>query len=308
MSDLLGAVAETEVVQSLGSKLQAAVGHGASTPVFGTDGTVTIWQYLSPAEQIVEALFLTTIGMTLYLVLTLSEGAQKKKEKEKETKMMKKKSGAYTKTTLDYILAGVNVITLLAYIFYRFNDHTLFYFAQPCTIISCLTLSLHLRSGAQSEEANRFFSMIVAQLWGPIIATALPDEGAGWQPFELFNFYVLHLGIVLAPLYFMLSGRYSYIEGTSHWPLKSLAINILYHMLVLRPLSLFLAVNLDVQLFPHNPAFLVLSEALGLGPYYVSAATCVTLVLCQLTPLLYLAVLAITRKSFGVPIPAVKKD
>ena len=305
MSDLLGAVAETEVVQALGSKLQAVIGHGPSTPVFGTDGTVTIWQYLSPAQQIAEALFLTTIGLTLYLILTLSEENQKRNEKEKQMKVMK---GKYRKTTLDYILAGVNVITLLAYIFYRFNDHSLFYFAQPCTIISCLTLSLHLRSDSQSEEANRFFSMIVAQLWGPLIATALPDEGAGWQPFELFNFYVLHLGIVLAPLYFMLSGRYSCIEGTSHWSLKSLAINIIYHMLVLRPLSLFLAVNLDVQLFPHNPAFQVLANALGLGPYYVSAATCVTLILCQLTPLLYLAVLAIMKKLFGIASPSIKKD
>ena len=84
-----------------------------------------------------------------------------------------------------------------------------------------------------------------------------------------------------------------------HWPIKSWAVSLGYHVFVLKPLSLLLAVNLDVQLYPHNPAFMAFSNAVGFGKYYLTASTLATLPLSIAMPFFFRLPAAMLRFALG---------
>ena len=88
-------------------------------------------------------------------------------------------------------------------------------------------------------------------------------------------------------------------EDGLHWPIKSWSINLGYHVFVLKPLSLLLAVNLDVQLYPHSPAFMAFSNAVGFGKYYLTASTLATLPLSIAMPFFFRLPAALLRFVLG---------
>ena len=68
---------------------------------------------------------------------------------------------------------------------------------------------------------------------------------------------------------------------------------------MLKPLALLLAINLDVQLYPHSPAFMAFSNAIGFGKYYLTASTLATLPLSVAMPFFFRLPAAMLRFVLG---------
>lgn len=144
-----------------------------------------------------------------------------------------------------------------------------------------------------NKHTNTIFRVHIGFLNGAIIALLFPPTQDYILPMELETFYIEHILMVIAPLYLSTLGDPYTSEPLSDYTytLLSVSVFILYHTLILQPISLLTGVNVDYILCPPSslPSFMS-------GPHYLlQCAWTQTLVIAGVHKTMTLAVRCLGR-------------
>ncbi|XP_065311524.1 transmembrane protein 164 isoform X3 [Dermacentor albipictus] len=134
---------------------------------------------------------------------------------------------------------------------FKFASRTVIYILNPCHIITMLQIVM-LAAPPTSCLLTVLFRVHIHWLNGPLLALLFPVLNTRLLPLEQEVYWVQH-GLMLAvPCYLMrLGGVFSTEPLTDlSWGLLSLALQYLYHFLVLQALALVTEVNLNSMLCP----------------------------------------------------------
>ncbi|KAH6940357.1 hypothetical protein HPB50_026977 [Hyalomma asiaticum] len=134
---------------------------------------------------------------------------------------------------------------------FKFASRTVIYILNPCHIITMLQIVM-LAAPPTSRLLTVLFRVHVHWLNGPLLALLFPVLNTRLLPLEQEVYWVQH-GLMLAvPCYLMRLGGVFSTEPLADlsWVLLSLALQYLYHFLVLQALALVTEVNLNSMLCP----------------------------------------------------------
>lgn len=167
---------------------------------------------------------------------------------------------------------------------FKFASRTVIYILNPCHIITMLQIVM-LAAPPTSRLLTVLFRVHVHWLNGPLLALLFPVLNTRLLPLEQEVYWVQH-GLMLAvPCYLKRLGGVFSTEPLADlsWALLSLALQYLYHFLILQALALATEVNLNSMLCPavSDPFY---------GPHYRLWALAHQFVLVLMAGKLYTAV------------------
>lgn len=134
---------------------------------------------------------------------------------------------------------------------FKFSTRTVIYILNPCHVITMLQVVL-LAAPPTSRLLTVLFRLHVHWMNGPLLALLFPVLNTRLLPLEREVYWLQH-GLMLAvPCYLLRLGGVFSTEALADpsWAVLSLALQYLYHFLILQGLALATQVNLNSMLCP----------------------------------------------------------
>lgn len=134
---------------------------------------------------------------------------------------------------------------------FKFSTRTVIYILNPCHVITMLQIVL-LAAPPTSRLLTALFRVHVHWMNGPLLAILFPVLNTRLLPLEREVYWLQH-GLMLAvPCYLLRLGGVFSAEALldPSWAVLSLALQYLYHFLILQGLGLVTEVNLNSMLCP----------------------------------------------------------
>ncbi|CAD5234338.1 unnamed protein product [Bursaphelenchus xylophilus] len=146
---------------------------------------------------------------------------------------------------------NVYLAVFLVELLYKIYTKTGIFFLNPCHITTSLQLLL-LKMPENHPLTTQLFRLNMYTMPGALIALAFPILNTRQMIGEVFIYFLQHTLIVLVPLYLIyLGGAFLPESGSNYaWPIFSMSLILLYHFLVLQPISFMTHVNLNCILCP----------------------------------------------------------
>ncbi|BHF72134.1 hypothetical protein SprV_0401519800 [Sparganum proliferum] len=144
---------------------------------------------------------------------------------------------------------------------FKFATSSFIWILNPCHLLTVIQIWLLLAD--PSEVVTGVFRIHLHMLNGPLLALLFPVVNTRILPFETAVYYLQHLLILLIPA-LLIDQRSAYsVEPLLDfsWVIFALSLQVLYHFLVLQPVSVITLVNLNNMLCP------AVSDPFA-GPYY----------------------------------------
>ncbi|CAD5229467.1 unnamed protein product [Bursaphelenchus okinawaensis] len=146
---------------------------------------------------------------------------------------------------------NVYLVVFLVEFIYKFYTKTGIFFLNPCHITTSLQLLL-LKMPENHPLTTQLFRFNMYTMPGALIALAFPILNTRQMVGEVFIYFLQHTLIVLVPLYLIYLGAGFNPESSSNyaWPVFSMSVLLLYHFVILQPISFITHVNLNCILCP----------------------------------------------------------
>ncbi|VDO04961.1 unnamed protein product [Rodentolepis nana] len=215
-----------------------------------SEGGSACLSYLSMSQRFFETLFFTIVygSLLLWCIPRLKLPFDKKHSSSNHLNWLK----------LFYCLIfGVEIG-------YKLTARSLIFIFNPCHAITAI--QIWLLFAKPSSFITAVFRLHLHGINGTLLALILPTTGTR-TPILRVIYFVQHILILLIPASILDQNSVYSIEpfGDFHWVLTSMAIQVLYHFLLLQPMGMLSHANLNQMLCPS------LSDPFA-GPYYRIAA------------------------------------
>lgn len=134
---------------------------------------------------------------------------------------------------------------------FKFSTRTVIYILNPCHIITMLQIVL-LAAPPTSRLLTALFRVHVHWMNGPLLALLFPVLNTRLLPLEREVYWLQHGLMLVVPCYLLRLGGVFSTEALSDpsWAVLSMALQYLYHFIVLQGLGLVTQVNLNSMLCP----------------------------------------------------------
>ncbi|VDL82040.1 unnamed protein product [Schistocephalus solidus] len=159
------------------------------------------------------------------------------------------------------ILLCVHCIVFGIEVGFKFATSSFIWILNPCHVLTVIQIWLLLAD--PSELVTGVFRIHFHMLNGPLLALLFPVVNTRILPFETVVYYLQHLLILLIPSLLIEQQSVYSVEPLLDfsWVIFSISLQVLYHFLVLQPMSVITMVNLNNMLCP------AVSDPFA-GPYY----------------------------------------
>ncbi|KAL1916060.1 uncharacterized protein VTP21DRAFT_6064 [Calcarisporiella thermophila] len=168
-------------------------------------------------------------------------------------------------TFTDFAVFVLTLASTLLIAIHKIIRSSLLCMFQPCHANMTL-LSILLFFGWKGEKKNWMvalgFNVYLHYVWATVLALVQPDLRNFSLLFEQENFWLVHVLLLVVPIYMVHSGRYPVFPLSLEFALFSYAAIGLYHVFVLESVVLISGVNINYMLSP-PPGLLQ-----KFGPYY----------------------------------------
>lgn len=143
----------------------------------------------------------------------------------------------------------LHLIVFIGELYYKIKTKTGIFMLQPCHVTHFLQL-LILKFNEKSSLVLQLFRLQMYFIPGAFLATIFPALGER-SLFEIGIFYVQHFLIILVPIFLIASGRFIPEKFTNFtYAAFGYAAFVLYHYVVLQPLSYVTLANINYMLCP----------------------------------------------------------
>uniref|UniRef100_A0A7S4N1I1 Uncharacterized protein n=1 Tax=Guillardia theta TaxID=55529 RepID=A0A7S4N1I1_GUITH len=200
------------------------------------------------------------------------------------------------KVTYGDVFLGTQVLaSLLWVLYYKYLTNTVVYILQPCHLVSIMLV--YLFWCRDIAHGSLIFSMFTHMNVGTLLALGFPDltdyRRRGIYPaFSIFNFFVLHVLLAVAPLHFEWQESFPFKKGLFAVTMGFALLGIL-HWTILLPVSILVGNNINYMMSPPK------GPLLWFGDHYRSIQTFGTYLLLLLPGLLFPAMVDLAKRMSG---------
>lgn len=133
-------------------------------------------------------------------------------------------------------------------LYHKIARHACLYMLQPCHMVSLITVLSLL----DNEWSGVCFNLSACLTYNPLLALLFPETSSYKSQWEVRNYWLEHVVILLAPFLRVAAGS----QPTLIDPITCLAqaaiVAMVWHFHVLTPISLYCGCNINMVLVPHK--------------------------------------------------------
>lgn len=237
------------------------------------DSEVGAW-YLSPTQHVIEYSVVNPILLFVLYKLWNSFKNVKLDETPRQHK-----------ACMSLLIPALIVSYIIVWC-HKIYENTLIFMVQPCHVIHTMLLFACLRP-VGDRLGNIVFNVYLSWIFSAFAALGA-DRSCYTEWLELENYYLQHGLLILAPVYLIISGRFTVIRDWNfHW--FGYTTELLWHFVVLGPLSILSGANLNHMACPVGPLW-------SFGPWYRVAMLFFTMLLAALSKVLWVDGVALGLK------------
>jgi len=207
-----------------------------------SDATPKQW-FLSPKQHIYQVIIANVVfGLSWAVGMRLRASRQKEKKEQKLTYK--------PLSTIDHLYRIVLTCCIILQLVYKTirGWRILGYMLQPCHMATlCYLYCLYTKNPQRGAAA---FRISIHYLFFTVLALLVPDLTQLHLPFEVTNFYVQHIFLLLAPIHFLVSKRFPSDNITMADTLIAIGVGGLFHFNVQLPAAILTGVNINYMLWP----------------------------------------------------------
>lgn len=210
------------------------------------NGEIGSW-YLSPKQHGVE--FIVTNIVFVLLFRFFYNRAFKKDTPADQVLVHAVATAPSKRSKLDFFLLSMLFASISLITYHKYVRNAMVFMLQPCHV-SMISLITILLMNPQRKSPHIAFNIYLHTQWGTLLALFFPDLRGYDLPFEIENFWIEHLLLVIAPVMMIFNNRLAVLPLSFDIAFVSFVFKATYHSLVLAIVSLYTGRNLNYMLTP----------------------------------------------------------
>jgi len=187
--------------------------------------------FLSPRQHLIEKVLCFCCSLVAFRSLALRS-------------LLKEEGERLRRSSLSTFLWGSTIASYLTMLYYKVRSRTLQYLLQPCHMLTLLNI-------AAGNSDGPLFQLTTCLLYNPLLAMLFPDFSLYHSRLEVWNYWIEH-GLILILPFVRVSQQKARLAPALPCLALSGILAALWHFVLLTPVSIWTASNINMVLVPHK--------------------------------------------------------